>query len=379
MEKVNLENNSDAGWYLHEKIQEELNIDEFSLKVRIAQIDEHTKRRLTFDTIPRNVSPEVYEVAQRSIPWNSSKFSNTVIMHLTCPVEDMDARIVAITHTSLSLGGNKVPPKSTLDRISRANILSDVVQLARVKLETENISTVFAVSLFDVELLGNPSNQSTPRATTFGHHFTMTISQCGAYIYQGFGPIGYTLKQYMINHPSPLNWEQLDRFLDNLNQFMSRSVLDKGYWTAESNHLYKVLFDVDLVSLGIMRVGSQFHPYLQVQSHPFTTQMVQSNINILPRLTFPTVPCIDHEIASGIRECSYLNVDGGVQRKYTPQFTSTEYSIQGNICNFCEFQDTNSLLKCGRCLMVSYCCREHQKKDWKKHKHECQSNQTISK
>lgn len=368
-------NESDSGWYLHEKLIEELIIDEFNLKCRISQLDEHTKRRLNYDSIPKYISNEIYETSQRSIPWNSSKFSNTTIMHLTCLPNDMDARIVSITHTSLALGGNKLPNKTILDRISRSNILTEVVQYAKTKLENENISTVLAVSLFDVELNENSSNSSVSRATTFSHHFTMTISQCGAYIYQAYGPIGYTLKQYLLNHPSPLNWEQLDQFLDNLNQFMRKSVEDKGYWTLESNNLFNTLFDVNLISLGVMRVGSQFHPYLQVQSHPFTTQMVQQNFNILPKLTFPTVPCIDQEIASGARECNYFRVDGGTPRKYTPQFTSTEYTTQGNICNYCEYQDTNGLLKCSRCLNVSYCCKQHQKIDWKKHKHHCQPSQ----
>jgi hypothetical protein len=363
---------SDAGRFLHERLWNELNIDEFGLKCRIAQIDEHTKRKLALDLLPRNVSGELYEVAKKSIPWNSSKFSNAAIMHLTCSPMDMDARRIAITHTSMSLGGNTVPQKKVLDTIARTDILNIAFEIARSDFLANNLATVFSVSLYDVDLIHNPSSTTAPRANTFSHNLTMTLSQCGTHIYQGYGPIGYTLKQYLESHQSPLDEEQLSEFLADMKQFLTLSVQDKGNWTLESNNLYKKLFGIDLVASGAMRVGSQFHPFLHVQFHSFTTNAVQANFDLLPRLTYPSLPCQDSDIASGIIPCSYVNVDGGIPRRSTPHFVDLLSPISIPHCNYCGFYDSNGLLKCSRCVSVSYCCKEHQKADWKKHKQNCQ-------
>jgi hypothetical protein len=380
---------SDAGWLLHERLIEELTIDEFGFKCRLAQIDEHTKRRLPMDSLPRNVSQELYEVATKSVPWNSSKFANAAIMHLTSPPLDIDARRVAITHTSMSLGGGTIPTKKILETITRTDILEHSVEIARSNLENNHWNAaVFSISLFDVELIQNPSGDgggttggggstTTTRPNTFGHHFTMTLSRCGVFLYQAYGPIGYTLKQYLLSHPlTPLNNEQLQEFLRDMKYFLTLSIQEKGYWTLETNSLYRKLFDIDLLASGAMRVGSQFHPYLHVQFHPFTAMTVQTNFNLLPRLSYPSIPCHDGDIANGTIPCSYINVDGGVSRRYTPQFadTSAGESVSASVdsCRYCDRYDTNGLLKCSRCLNVTYCCKEHQKKDWKKHKQDCQ-------
>lgn len=45
-------------------------------------------------------------------------------------------------------------------------------------------------------------------------------------------------------------------------------------------------------------------------------------------------------------------------------------------CNICEnlvCSDGTPLLRCSQCALVHYCCREHQKKDWKKHKAFCEN------
>jgi hypothetical protein len=44
------------------------------------------------------------------------------------------------------------------------------------------------------------------------------------------------------------------------------------------------------------------------------------------------------------------------------------------LCDHC-FKESPSLQKCGGCRSVSYCCKEHQTADWKKHKVECKSLQ----
>ena len=39
----------------------------------------------------------------------------------------------------------------------------------------------------------------------------------------------------------------------------------------------------------------------------------------------------------------------------------------------CEWCGGAGSLRCTQCQVARYCCREHQKKAWKAHKHECRS------
>lgn len=49
------------------------------------------------------------------------------------------------------------------------------------------------------------------------------------------------------------------------------------------------------------------------------------------------------------------------------------------VCSATETQGGGSLLTCSRCKSSSYCCKEHQKEDWKVHKKWCYKVQTNSK
>lgn len=48
------------------------------------------------------------------------------------------------------------------------------------------------------------------------------------------------------------------------------------------------------------------------------------------------------------------------------------------VCNATEGEDGGALLKCSRCKCASYCCRDHQKADWKFHKTWCYAVETNS-
>ena len=40
-------------------------------------------------------------------------------------------------------------------------------------------------------------------------------------------------------------------------------------------------------------------------------------------------------------------------------------------CGFTEGANAKKLMKCGRCHNAFYCCREHQKREWPRHKESC--------
>lgn len=47
------------------------------------------------------------------------------------------------------------------------------------------------------------------------------------------------------------------------------------------------------------------------------------------------------------------------------------------LCRARHCHDGTPLLACSACKSVHYCCREHQKKDWKKHKNLCMMVQEV--
>ena len=58
---------------------------------------------------------------------------------------------------------------------------------------------------------------------------------------------------------------------------------------------------------------------------------------------------------------------------------SSEYEIpfRSATCSFCDAEegdDGERLLTCSRCKLAYYCCKLHQKADWKKHKRVCVSS-----
>lgn len=81
-------------------------------------------------------------------------------------------------------------------------------------------------------------------------------------------------------------------------------------------------------------------------------------------------------------DCKILFASIGVTITYYPPPSAEEtYYCQGpkyeDFCLHCRKsekeakRDGQTLLRCGRCRNALYCCKEHQKADWKKHKHFC--------
>ncbi len=50
-----------------------------------------------------------------------------------------------------------------------------------------------------------------------------------------------------------------------------------------------------------------------------------------------------------------------------------EPSYERSPCSLGTCMVTNAAFKCARCLQATYCSREHQEKDWRRHKVECSS------
>lgn len=49
------------------------------------------------------------------------------------------------------------------------------------------------------------------------------------------------------------------------------------------------------------------------------------------------------------------------------------------MCHRLPDENGGEFKKCGRCRLVSYCSRECQKKDWKRHKDSCEDYRSIRK
>jgi hypothetical protein len=67
---------------------------------------------------------------------------------------------------------------------------------------TRGVCTAILVSVTDVEIMRNPSKNGgrTLRPGTFAHSFVITVSRGGVYVFQAYGPRGYTLLQNMEYH-----------------------------------------------------------------------------------------------------------------------------------------------------------------------------------
>lgn len=50
-------------------------------------------------------------------------------------------------------------------------------------------------------------------------------------------------------------------------------------------------------------------------------------------------------------------------------------AFKANSCEICGISE--NLQRCGQCKSVYYCCKEHQRQDWKKHKIQCKKNQSC--
>ena len=76
---------------------------------------------------------------------------------------------------------------------------------------------------------------------------------------------------------------------------------------------------MDLCSLKCIREGSQFDPYLHVETYPFTGAHVRTNWDMLPRYHGPTLAWTDKLLAAGKLAHDNPKADGGVRQYYVPR------------------------------------------------------------
>ena len=274
----------------------------------------------------------------------------------------------AVRPVSRSLGGLALPDPDELAASRWPYVLSEAFSAASDRARGSGTCTALLISVTDVEIQRNPAksrNMSATRPGTFAHCCVMTVSAAGVHLYQGYGPRGYTLLQHMQNKADsyPLSFAEGEAWVKRFEDFAAES---GGAWTAEVNAAYRDCFDVDLVILGTMKIGSQLDCYVQVHGPiEFDASLVRRNLALLPsKGTGPKIPCTDGSDAKSREPLSLrYRPDGGAKQYYIPLVRR---------CACCGNRSNTEA--CARCKVAYYCSKQCQKKDWKVcHKKVCTS------
>jgi hypothetical protein len=363
----------DAGTLLWETLKEELHDNEHGFKERMVALDNVVKGFCPWTPNLLDVSkaeascfiPPGEDVAD-SFPWHGCKFAACVVMYLVSSV-DIPSKRNAVKRTSQSLGGLAIPSPLVLSIERCPYILSKTYANVKSAALTEGSCSAILISITDVEIMRNPSKRGTvfmtSRPGTFAHFCVMTVSPVGVYLYHGYGPRGYTLLQHMEKRDAsyPISFDDTEHWLQRFGEFAADL---GGVWTKTVNAAYAYCFDVDLVDLGAMRVGSQLDAYVTCQTIEFDAYLVRDNFSLLPFSRSQRV-CLDGKHAkSKAKEKGHVP-DGGIPHYYVPEVLR---------CGSCGAQASSNMKRCTACKKVSYCSRECQVKDWKlRHKGVCKS------
>lgn len=368
----------DAGERLWRKLFESLQRDENGFKHQVMVLDncikntggtgevglQDLKRRKAGQEIP-------FAAVQDKCPWNGCKFAGNSVMHFISGTSAPEKRD-ACRSASRSLGGCTLPP--SLEDVRWPYALSEAYNEAASSVEKH--STALFVHVMDVEVMRNPSKNGgffpVQRPGTFAHVFVMTISKAGVYLYQAYGPRGYTLLQYMQEHEDdfPMSLVEGKAWAEKLEVFAADPI---GIWSEEANEAYAFCFGVDLIKLGCMSVGSQMDVYVQVEEHIFNWKTVENNFSLLPQPDFPSYPkCRDGTMARSKKPPPGYAPDGGVPHSYVPLVTKCWRCGKGA-------PRMKRHPSCSKCKKACYCSKECQVDDWKlRHKKVCANLRTFS-
>lgn len=301
--------------------------------------------------------------ALKSYPWQGCKFAASAVMLLVSKT-DIASKKEAVHSLSSYLGGLRIPHPVILAQSRNPSILSEEIAKAFERVKRSGSSVALLVNTTDVEIMRNPGL----RPGTFAHVFVLTISKNGMYILQGYGPLGYTLLQHMETHDDkfPLSEERAKEWAHIFEQYGAER---GGKWTAEVNDAYYQCFGVNLVKLGSMKIGNQLDAYTTIGSFEFDADLVDANFALLPKkrdtLSTPKVLCLDGKNAKAKKAPLRFRPDGGVKHYYIPVVKRC------GLCGKTEQDSDKSHARCSRCKSIHYCCKEHQAKDWDKHKSTC--------
>jgi MYND finger len=363
----------DAGTLLWTMLKKELQQDENGFKHRVYVLDstikgfvqvqrsgvEGLRDKKAGDFIP-------FFAVDDNCPWNGCKFAAMSVLHFVSK-PDAGSKRDAVRPVCRSLGGCTIPSPTELCNIRWPYALSTCYATAVEDAQSAHgICTAILVSITDVELMRNPGKNGgrTSRPGTFAHCFVMSISPAGLYVFQAYGPRGYTLLQNMESHSEfPLSLAEGKGWVTRFEEFSGEL---SGVWTQEVNDAYAHCFEVDLVKLGGMRLGSQLDAYFTTVAVKFDANRVRENFALLPMPDTARYPkCRDGVTAKARMPPADYTPDGGKLHYYVPVIVR---------CARCGKNESGRNQRCSRCLKVRYCSKDCQVADWQaRHHRVCKS------
>ena len=362
----------DSGTLLWTLLKKELEDDESGFKHRVSALDYAIKGVCCVDLegLHDKVAGHLIssDAIEENFPWNGCKFAAMAVMHCVS-ARDAASKRAAVQPVCRSLGGCTIPPPTELSHIRWPYELSQKYSTAVEDTVSHGICTAILVSVTDVEIMRNPSKSGgrTSRPGTFAHCFVIAVSRGGFYLYQAYGPRGYTLFQNMEHHSEsgdgitfPLSLAEGKNWVKHFEEFSGEL---SGVWTQPVNDAYAYCFDVDLAKMGRMQIGSQLDAYFTTLAVKFDGGRVRENLALLPKPDKASYPkCYDGVVAKAERAPAESTPDGGTPHYYVPVILR---------CAKCGKNDGRNK-QCGQCKKVKYCSRECQVADWDtRHKRVC--------
>lgn len=390
----------DPGEYLLHFLRRELKHHSLAFKAKIWKLHKHIisgESLITFQSQSPRLEIDDVIASEECVTWDCSGFITTLLMYLTTPYDDPAFKKVTSAYARM-LWEERLHCQAEFRRCDALEIAYEyslnVVENGR--------SVVLGATLLDERSM----NVSSAFKRTFSHSFAMVISFAGVYVYQAYGPMGYSLPEYLQRHEKLLSHRQGREFVNKLTLLMKLSYDHGCQWTESSNQLFSDLFEVDLISMGLMALGSPFEPFLVVEMHYFTAKMVYETANILPKSNISSIDGFKgtkdvniektttshtmtasksfHGDASHSTTESLSSSANPVTRNRAPVAKSrfVDYPLKAShtdfedpfklACAFCGFRSTHKISMCkNNCGLAYYCCYEHERRHRSVHKEVC--------
>ena len=391
----------DPGEYLLQLLRRELQANPLGLKAKLWKLHKYIcsgETLITFQAQNPRLEVEDIMEAEEYVSWDCGGFVSTSLMYLTTPYDDPAVKKVTSSFAKM-IWEERV---SCDIEFRRCNAL-EVAYERSLNMVEAGRSVVMAVTLLDETIL----SPSASFKRSFSHTFTMVVSFAGVFIYQAYGPNGYSLQDYFERHNALSSHREGRSFVVKLTNLMKSSRDERGRWTETSNELFKELFEVDLVSLGHMTYESPFNPFLVVEMHLFNAKMVYETMNMLPKSNIsslvgrsqerPLKKLFLSDNSSSITTSTRKSLLGGssqlmngssssslLSHNRSPKIKSrfVDYPLNESYadfndpldlsCSFCSFRSSHRISMCkNNCGLAYYCCYEHERRHRSVHKEVC--------